>query len=323
MTYVAAAHGKPFREPVRADLLGGKAFRQALARAAEDDEVEHRDWGATMVSLKLAEPEHLFDAAGTLRNEGPVGFYAHGTRRLYVRGRQITPYVRMILVHELTHAWQDQWYDLDGVYYGTDDDSAMATKALIEGDATRIQLRWLAGQSAADQASIRAADQPLHDAETRAARSLTALGEFPYAAGVRFAEAVAERGGNAAIERAFFHPPASTEQVLHPEKYFEDDRPDHVDVWDHDRVFAVDSGVLGELVLSLVVDDDEVAGWDGDYYVTTDDGDDLCTHVSVRMDTRADRDRLAAALRRVATGDSDVYAEDDRDLGFSFCVPSS
>jgi hypothetical protein len=43
---------------------------------------------------------------------------------------------------------------------------------------------------------------------------------FPYTGGLKFQQAVIEKSGNAGFSQVFKNPPASTQQVMHPEKYF-------------------------------------------------------------------------------------------------------
>jgi hypothetical protein len=48
---------------------------------------------------------------------------------------------------------------------------------------------------------------------------------FPYTKGMRFQQALVEKEDNAAFAAVFLHPPASTQQILHPEKYFAGEEP--------------------------------------------------------------------------------------------------
>jgi hypothetical protein len=47
----------------------------------------------------------------------------------------------------------------------------------------------------------------------------------PYAAGAALVEELLARGGSAALEAAFADPPLSSEEILHPERYFDERRP--------------------------------------------------------------------------------------------------
>ena len=54
----------------------------------------------------------LFDKSNELQGKGIIGFYSYDDERLRIRGTELTPDVECVLVHELTHALQDQNFDL-------------------------------------------------------------------------------------------------------------------------------------------------------------------------------------------------------------------
>lgn len=136
-----------------------------------------------------------------------------------------------IAVHELTHALQDQYFDLekfvDSKLESTD--LLLARSALVEGDATAVMLdyaRKRAGQDAiATDPNVESvmlqnviggafassmAGVPL-------SLQLTLL--FPYTSGLRFVHTLLRKGGYAAVNEAFRDPPRATTEILHPERY--------------------------------------------------------------------------------------------------------
>lgn len=326
--YVAGALGAPFHRPVEARLLGGRAFTNALFESEGWYDTEGpADFGATMEALGMADPGDVALVGDDQAFADDVlGFYDTGSKRLYVRGRSLTPFVRLTLVHELVHAWQDQHYGLTGLGDAvTNTDQAIAVKALIEGHASRVEEQWRAAQSATDRASIDAAEAMLGTVEdpTRGQRSLGALYQFPYAVGEEFATALADRGK---LTDAYRQPPLSTEQVLHPEAFFREEQPVAMDPPAADG-HVVDTGVLGELGLILLLSRgepaagaaDEARGWAGDAYVTWEDDGTVCTDALVRMDTVAARDRLVTRLRRQG-GVGTVIPTDGTALELRSCV---
>jgi hypothetical protein len=112
---------------------------------------------------------------------------------------------------------------------------------------------------------------------------------IPYELGAQFAQTVIEAGGWEALDAVWRQPPASTEQLLHPEKYGEDDPtavalPDDLaaalgdgwseplrDVWGEADLLLLWQETLGEDAAA------PAAGWDGSQYVflSHDDGDGL------------------------------------------------
>ena len=114
---VEKTRGLRFREPPRVALLDDAAFRQRLKdkTAAERDEAELRTTQHTLRALRLIPGGlDLTAAVDTLLGAGVVGFYDPKTKELVVRGASASsPLVRHTLVHELTHALQDQHFGID------------------------------------------------------------------------------------------------------------------------------------------------------------------------------------------------------------------
>ena len=143
----------------------------------------------------------------------------------------------MVLVHELTHALQDQHFDLHRFEdHDLMSDAGAARGALVEGDAMltmmdaslRMNIEALPGTDAAMSALMRdpetliAATPDLPGAKEMAAAPAwirdTLL--FSYLQGSVFCLSTRHRGGQALLDHAFkTDPPRSTEQILHPEKW--------------------------------------------------------------------------------------------------------
>jgi hypothetical protein len=126
------------------------------------------------------------------------------------------------------------------------------------------------------------------------------------------------------LDRAFESPPASTEQILHPEKYWDRsqrDEPREVALPDlsselGDGWSLETSGVLGELILAIVagaepIDPTSVAtdhytngaasGWGGDLWHLYADGDRKATLLATLWDSEADAGEFKASLAPSAT----------------------
>jgi hypothetical protein len=318
--FVATFRGAAFLEETEPVLLEGEAFRRAYA--GEDDEGSDADvpaedgFDATLRGLQLASPgDDVGEEEDALLDDSVVGFYDSDTEQLVLRAGTLDPYAQLTLVHELTHAWQDQHYDLDALYDEVEtQDEALALRALVEGDATRVEDAWRKAQPASVQNAIAKREDELFgpddgDEPSRLQASLSALYGFPYEAGEDFAQYVWDTGSNAGLDAAFSEPPTTTAQVIHPEKYLPVDAPTPVPT-PKAGGRVVDSGVLGEVGLIVTLargdldrsDVEAAAGWDGDAYVTWRNGSRTCTTVRVVMDTATQRDRLLAALRAQPLG---------------------
>jgi hypothetical protein len=269
----------------------------------------------------LPEDSSLRDEQLALLAGQVVGYYSPERDELFVvsrSGERVGAVERATYAHEFTHQLQDQNVDLDRFDTSAVDESdrALAQTALIEGDATAVQLAWILGggltldeigelaEAAADPEALAALNNaPLYLRET-------AL--FPYDAGNSFVQELVTRGGFEAVDDAFDDPPDSTEQVLHPAKYRNREDPIEVKVR---AGLAGDVGPgwseelrdsLGELVLRIwlsqhrvTVDDSREAaeGWGGDRLVmlTHEDGS-IAIALATTWDTAGDAAEFAAAV---------------------------
>ena len=129
-----------------------------------------------------------------------------------------------LLAHELGHALVDQNFDLQH-YAGspTQADTLVAEAAFVEGDAQLTAFAYLAGRPL-KPAAYEPDAHLLYGGPIDQWRSVPAVFRRPavflYLDGMCFAAAVYERGGTRALNAVYKDPPRSTEEILHPEKYF-------------------------------------------------------------------------------------------------------
>ena len=140
-------------------------------------------------------------------------------------------------MHELAHALADQRFNLDRYIKQArkSDDGALARMAVMEGQATWLMSEYLArrmGQSLASSPELmammsRSAESisgqfPVFDGVPLYMRETLI---FPYGKGMLFQQALHQKQGTAAFAEVFRRPPVSTQQMLHPEKYFAGAQP--------------------------------------------------------------------------------------------------
>jgi hypothetical protein len=138
---------------------------------------------------------------------------------------------RAIVIHELTHALQDQRFDIGrrSTAVQRDWDAALAYQSVLEGEASLVMLGYLVGQAGKSIEDLVGTDI-LVDALSGAAAAdksvpagtpeyFTKSLEFPYLDGLRFVIAAFRRGGWPAVDELFIHPPLSTHEILHPLEY--------------------------------------------------------------------------------------------------------
>ena len=168
-----------------------------------------------------------------------AGLYNPKDKALYVVSRSgaLGPAEKTTFAHEYTHALQDQNFGLDKLNLDAtgDGDGAIARLSLVEGDATLLMSLWQI-DNLTQAEIIRLLAESLNPALTGPLEAMPAVLResllFPYTSGLTFTQRLHADGGWAAVDAAFAKPPASTEQVIHPEKYEGNEKPMVVDLPD-------------------------------------------------------------------------------------------
>jgi hypothetical protein len=323
---VADLGGVPFRRPVKFEFLDRPAlgrYVHEMLDAEYGPEKSRADQRTLEAFGLLPAPADLRALRARLLEENVAGFYdmRPGRKRMYaISARQtLTPANQMVLSHELRHALQDQYADIETLLpksVGDFDDRSFALVSLLEGDAILVMERFLrkrlpGGEDSTFDPSGFTMPVPgmLPDAPPVLRDQLV----LPYAAGRSFAVALFQRGGWAALRAAWTAAPQSSEQVLHPEKYFAKEAPRAVDPGPAPAgATLLQEGVLGEaFVGTLLGEGSEAAraGWGGDSFRTWDvAGRTLLAWRSVwdsPADAREFQQALAAAIGRRGVGQPD------------------
>ena len=248
-----------------------------------------------------------------LYTEQVVGFYDPDSTALFVLDDQPEASLQGLLVHELVHAIQDQWVDLDAL---TDpklgNDRATAAQAAIEGHAMLVMLEYMTEQTQGSPvdlgaipnfaAQLRPALESVRSQFPALAAAPPVIQEsllFPYLEGAGYVQNLWKQGERVAPFGE--HLPASTEQILGGRR---DDAP--VELAISVRGAAVlHEDVLGRLELGVMLDQHLgpgngrfADGWGGDRYVLVEggNGERGLIWYAVWDDTAA-RDRFAARFR--------------------------
>ncbi len=328
-SFVESARGLEFKQEVDVVLLDGEAFTARLLENSELDPDELELTARVLRALGLLQRD--VDLRATLEDllgVAVVGFYDPETGELVVRGAQATPGVRITLVHELTHALQDQHFELHRPHLDdADDERSQAFSGLVEGDAERVA--DLYRDSLSDAERKQAEREQFEESAALALRAgeipriLIEILTFPYVVGPSFVDEVVAAGR---LDDAFTDPPATSEHLLHPERYLEGEAP--VDVPPPQAAGAViDEGVLGELGLLLMLQravEAEQAfrasdGWGGDWYVAWHDGDVTCVRAAIAADSATDADELHRALVAWAQDHPDAHVSLSDTVNFTAC----
>ena len=198
--------------------LDRSASRQEITRESE-----------LAASLGLLPPGFDLRAAVLhFEAEDAAGFYSPLAGRIYVVDGEASAGGRSgdaLLVHEVAHALQAQHSGLFPALIGIrgDDDLVFALSALLEGEATYIELEDAEAQGGVARPTPAAFAQRFSVAAIapQLPRVLAETFVAPYSLGYALAEGLAARGGASALDAAYRDPPLTSEELRHPRQYFD------------------------------------------------------------------------------------------------------
>ena len=263
---------------------------------------------------------NLRDLSLDLLSGGVAGFYRSDEGKLYVvsKSGEPGPNERFYFSHEYNHALQDQNFtvfkDQDGVL--DQSDRLLARASVYEGDSTLLMTQWAAGNlSQSDLLEVVAAgsDPAVQAVMDRTPAILSDTLTFPYTSGFGFVTATQTKGGWPGVDALYGKMPASTEQILHADKYAAGEAPIAVTL-PADLASRLGAGwsvplidTFGEYQLSIWLRENGVpaadvspatAGWGGDRLAVLQGPDGAW---AVAMDTEWDSEADAKEFEKAAS----------------------
>ncbi len=335
----------PTTELVTHELIDKAEFRRMFQEDLEEDADE------------LALDERLYKRLGILGPEDDLaelltdvfadvvlGFYETDDDKMYIISERDTFSLndRLTVAHEATHALQQYSFDIGGLLDSLEerDDQRLALRALIEGDALLSELLYMLTYFDEDQQAEVQSNRGGGDMSAfyAAPAFIQNTIMFPYTDGYGFAvDLFLKTESFSQINLAYEKLPASTEQIIHPNKYGAGEEPIEVSIPDPTELLGegwsvVDRNVMGELFLrSYLVSDldrevaaDAAAGWGGDEFLLleTPDGDDALVMFSV-WDTELDALGFTGIfMRHGESASGQEWAEDPDAESSAFALDS-
>ena len=318
----AAIRGLSHTAPVERRLVSADELRGIIEGelAEEADELELD--GHLYALLGIIEPgvslgDLLLDVyAGIV-----VGLYDPDEEVLVVLADSdaFGPAEELTVAHEVTHSLQQMHYDIAGMRDAMEGnaDREAALTALIEGDASITETLY--EFSAFNEKQSRQAEEAYADVDNSAYLEAPAFIQqtlaFPYTYGRNFAIDLYLRNNDlSGVDAAYADPPASTEQIIHPELYGADvdgAAPAAVELPDVAAALGegwagVDRDVMGELFFRAMLAGGPMAaspsaasaGWGGDAYALLRGPDSRHALASLSVwDTPEDAAEFGDAIR--------------------------
>jgi hypothetical protein len=320
--------------PVQSSTQSRSEIERAVVKNL-DEETPAADIHAAEVTLKklgLAPPDFQYRSLMIrLLTEQVAGYYEPKTRQFHLADWIDVEGQKPVMAHELTHALQDQHFDLRRFerWPKGDSDAELAAHALIEGDATLAMVMYISSNPMRALTFLKTVTAMGVDTKEldQAPRVIRESLLFPYQEGLNWTRAVYKDGGWPGVSRAFTTLPQSTEQIMHPEKYLAHEAPVKVSLPDITNLLnastkssavsktpvtwkRLSSDVNGEWGTYLLLDQflkspadshRASAGWAGDRYAVYESSSGQAVFVSsTSWDTTADaREFYEAYCKRV------------------------
>jgi hypothetical protein len=286
--------GLPIKSPLKKQIISRAEVAKYLSETlhAEMTPQEIHVQEATLQAFGLVSPDfNLEKFLISFYTEQAAGFYDPHRKTMFIADWVEPDMQRLVLAHELTHALQDQNFDLERFLKAVrpDDDASNARQAMVEGHATAAMIQQLiAPLKLEDMPSLEPLMAPIiqqqyeeFPAFSRAPFFFRFQALFPYIEGMGFMQRGLQAGGWKRLNSLFNDPPNTTREIFEPQAYFEKQPLPKISL-PHPAPLASINGLnfltenaMGELgyyaLLGQLISEDEArtvaTGWLGDRYL--------------------------------------------------------
>lgn len=290
--------GLPIKSPVNKKIVSREEIQKILLHNLHTDytpqDIHVQE--ATLRAFGLVSKD--FDLQKFLISfytEQIAGFYDPQTKTMYMADWIPSDMQGMVLSHELTHALQDQNFNL--VQYmkavKNKDDAEAARQAVVEGYATAAMFQNVLGDTPIS--AMPNIDKVLGGVLRQQMTEFPVFSKapfffklqalFPYIEGASFISKGLGRTNWQGLNELFTSPPPNTKALYQPNVYFDHVALPDVNLPDENPLSAVpglkqlDKNILGELGCNELVGQflseekatDDCSGWMGDRYVVYED----------------------------------------------------
>jgi hypothetical protein len=308
LKFASDSTGLPINHEVKRKLADRKEVESYLEKGMKDDKDAKRLERSSIVLKKFGLLPRDFELGPFLvlmLKEQVAGYYDPKKKTVNLLNWVDVEQQKPVLAHELTHALQDQSFDMQKWMKAAEtegdkkndptpadidnDEESEAREAVVEGQAMVVMMDYAlapSGKTLLDAPQIGdalkqgmldgPADSPtFRDAPIFLKEELT----FPYRYGMDFTLALEKAGGKElGFAGAFKNPPKTTREIMEPETYLAHENLDPVKRLDFKKDFegydTFDIGAIGEFDVDVLVE--QYAGrkeaeaiypeWRGGYY---------------------------------------------------------
>jgi hypothetical protein len=274
----------------------------------------------------LPEGVSYLDMLLSLYTEQVGGLYDPKEKTLFLASWMPAAEQESVIGHELTHALQDQHFNIEKIMEDDrksgNDDRTLAHQALMEGDGMVVNLQQILAPMKRHFSELPNLAQIMQTQMASMKSQYTVLKNvpqflqetlvFPYGYGASFIQQVwKQKPSWETINKIYSDLPASTEQIMHPEKYYAArDNPKEVNAEPQVAQLGAQwevayKNVLGEFSLGLLLNQhliDErsrraASGWGGDQILLLENKEGKnAVLISTVWDTENDSEKFYAAM---------------------------
>lgn len=353
MVTVSKIRGLNFKHQITKKVTNQNEVRSIMLKELQNPENMAKLDGEGKMLIKLGLLPENFDYRKFLVDlyvEQIAGFYVPENKIIYIADWMSMDMQPSILSHELTHALQDQYFDLTKVLkpdYNRSDMN-MAKTSVVEGEATMVMLEYMIKDygfniyELPNFSMVQFQDMMPYSSSTEAKLLATAPAvisdtmTFPYLYGTDFIMSFVKKYGWKQVASIYAAMPQSSEQIMHPEKYMSAGKDCPVKIELNNIENALGSGwkkintdVLGEYVYYILVrelSDRSTAtiassGWGGDQIQCFQNGSSVMVIMMTVWDTDKDGKEFFDAYNKVV---SNKYSREHvEDKGKNYCLWST
>jgi hypothetical protein len=290
----------PIKQPLKKSLRSKQEIRAYLIQADKEDKNDAARYAddKSLEAFGLIPKNFPLDAFMLdVLTEQVAGLYDPKAKEFYIADWIPSDEQRDVMSHELTHALEDQSFDVDPWIKAArpNDDAELARDSVSEGTALAAMLDYslrdqhLSIREIGDVTElIRPGAVEEMDKDSKLAQAPIVIRDsllFPYIAGTSFSQQFLKaHTGWQDLHLLFEHPPVSTQQIIHPDFYLKGVGPAKVNFPKLQGIVPADwkpleENVMGEFgveaILKQFLDPARAAqlapSWDGDRYALFED----------------------------------------------------
>jgi hypothetical protein len=300
LSQMSAILSLPIKEPLKKSLRSKQEVRDYLIREDKEDKTDAERYAdeKTLEAFGLIPKNFPLDSFMLdVLTDQVAGLYDPKAKEFYIADWIPVDEQRTVMSHELTHALEDQSFRIEEWIKAArpNDDAELARDSVSEGSAMaamvdyqmldqKIGVRELPDVTLL----IRAGAVSEMDKDPNLAKAPIYIRDellFPYLAGTGFTQQFLKaHTGWKDLHLVFENPPVSTQQILHPDLYLNETKPDAVTLPSWKGLVPGDwklleENTMGEFGLEEILkqfkkenrDETLSAAWKGDRYAVFED----------------------------------------------------